>query len=93
MVFWLKEEVKMRKVIITLFLISSINTSKNKALTQIKKLNKTLKSELQKKMKNSPAKTLEICQLKTPVIQNSLSNNKIKIRKVSLKNRNPKNTP
>ncbi|MCP4915070.1 MAG: DUF3365 domain-containing protein [Oligoflexia bacterium] len=83
----------MRVLILSLFVISSVYASEKQALGQIKKLGMSLKSELQKGMKKSPIDALKACNIQAPIIQEKVSTSNIKVGRVSLKNRNPNNTP
>jgi hypothetical protein len=63
------------------------------AIQKIQELGKTLKKELKKGLKKSPVEAVEVCHTKAPSIPKNLSNKKIEIGRVSLKNRNPDNYP
>lgn len=77
----------------TILLSSSLFANEKIALDKIGQYARSLKAELQKGMKHSPQKAVEACNLKAPQIQEKVSTREIQIGRVSLKNRNPNNTP
>ncbi len=81
--------------IFLMMIIISYNVSANDelAIKKIQQFGKILKKELKAGLKKSPAKAVEICNLKAPEIQKQVSSEGIKIGRVSLKNRNPSNEP
>lgn len=81
------------KVLLLLLLSSSVFATEKLALTKIKEFGKTLKKELMLGIKESPVKAVEICNTRAPEIQREVSTNDVKIGRVSIKARNPKNNP
>ncbi|MAX66612.1 MAG: DUF3365 domain-containing protein [Bacteriovoracaceae bacterium] len=67
--------------------------SEELALKTIKTYAKSLKKELKAGLKKSPQEAIKICQIKAPQLQAESNLKNLKIGRVSLKNRNPKNTP
>jgi len=62
-------------------------------LENVKKLGAELKKELKTGMKKSPKDALEICNIKAPIIEGKYNKDKLKIGRISSKNRNPNNRP
>jgi len=86
----------MFKTLIIAFLLSSnsvYSADEKQVLKTIKKFGKELKKELKKGLKESAAEAIKICHMKAPEITLENSDEKIKIGRVSLKNRNPDNIP
>jgi ABC-type phosphate transport system auxiliary subunit len=82
------------KTNVLIFLITfNVFATEKQALMKIQEFGKTLKAELKKGFQQSPTKALKICNVEAPVIQNKVSSNKIKVGRVSMKNRNPSNYP
>lgn len=89
----------MQKFIFLFLFLSSTAFSEETAKTEkqalqaIKKLGKTLKTELQKAAKVSPENALKVCNTKAMPLTAEVSKAGIEVGRVSLKNRNPKNSP
>jgi hypothetical protein len=83
----------MKHFIIYLILTSNIYGSEKLAIEKIQQFGKILKTELKAGLKKSPEAAVETCYLKAPEIQNTVSDKNITIGRVSLKNRNPNNSP
>lgn len=81
------------KIFWMIILSFSAHASEKLALKTITEYSKNLKAELKQGLKKSPEKAIEICKMKAPEIQMRLSDRDIEIGRVSLKNRNPNNTP
>lgn len=92
---------KMKTLIFALLLTGNVNAHEagehqdleKKALAEINRLGKNLKTELQKAMKVSPVNALKVCNTKAMPLTQEVSKAGIKVGRVSLKNRNPKNKP
>jgi hypothetical protein len=83
----------MRAFLMMIIISQSVSANNDLAMKKIQQFGKILKKELKVGLKKSPAKAVEICNLKAPEIQKQVSSEGIKIGRVSLKNRNPHNKP
>lgn len=86
----------MKTIVVCFFYFSVLNvyaTEEKEVLSRIKKYGMTLKNELKAGLKKSPQEAVRTCHLRAGEIQRDLSNDKVKIGRVSLKNRNPENYP
>lgn len=82
----------MKKLILFILLTSTTFASEKEALKAIQKTAMTLKKELQAGMKVSPINAIQVCNTKAMPITKKYHSEGIKVGRVSLKNRNPKNT-
>lgn len=79
--------------ILTVFLCSSVKAGDEEAQRRMKKLGKTLRKELKAKLKESPEKALDYCNLNALKITNEFNDSHYKFGRISDKNRNPSNLP
>ncbi len=77
--------------LITIFLSVNSIATEQEAINHIKKLGKSLKSELVKAMKINPKEAVKVCNTKATKITSKISNKIIQVGRVSRKLRNPNN--
>lgn len=79
--------------IILLTFSGQLLADEKQALNAMATLGGKLQQELSKAMRKSPVNAVEVCKIKAPEIAKAVSSDKMKIGRVSLKNRNPDNYP
>lgn len=83
----------MKTLILILLFSLNLHAGEKEALMTIKQLGTNLKKELKAAMKKSPSKALVVCNTVAMPITEQAAVKGIKVGRVSLKNRNPKNAP
>lgn len=82
-----------RLFILIVMSFSTFALEEKVVLENIQKLGSELKAELEAGMRKSPVQALEICNIKAPIIEAKFKTDDLKIGRISLKNRNPDNSP
>jgi hypothetical protein len=77
--------------LITIFFSVNSIATEQEAISHIKKLGKSLKSELVKAMKVNPQEAVKVCNTNAAKITSKISNKTIQVGRVSRKLRNPNN--
>ena len=83
------------KLLLLFFTLNShlFAITEKQALDRINLYASNLKKELQKGLSKSPEEAVKTCHLQAPRLQKQASDDHMQIGRVSLKNRNPHNTP